>query len=49
MAITLLAVLTPLPAPLPKAVLKAPLVLAESARTPQAVLLSPVVLARSAR
>ena len=46
MAITLLAVVTPSPAPLPKAVLKLPLVLAESARTPQAVLLSPVVLAK---
>ena len=38
-----------MPAPLPKAVLKAPLVLAESARTPIAVLLSPLVLAKSAR
>ena len=47
-AITLLAVVTPLPASNPKAVLSLPVVLEMSVPKPMAVLASPVVLLESA-
>jgi len=46
--VTLSAVVTPFPAPAPKAVLAPPVVLTESAATPLAVLLLPVSLFKSA-